>query len=113
MFAVQDEITRAIVNALKVNSADKTSQGWLGCTMMKLNRMQEAQQWITRAGAGPWSNCQPAVAAPRPVTELDNDVRAVSCVANGVCWAIGASVGADNVTVHQIISRWNGKKWVG
>jgi len=50
------------VNALKVSPTDKPSQGWLGCAMMKLNRLQEAQQWITRAGPGPWSNCQPATA---------------------------------------------------
>jgi tetratricopeptide (TPR) repeat protein len=52
------------VNALKVSPTDKTSQGWLGCAMAKLNRLQEAQQWMTRAGSGPWSSCMPAAQMP-------------------------------------------------
>jgi tetratricopeptide (TPR) repeat protein len=52
------------VHALEVNSGDKSSQGWLGCALMKLNRSQEAMQWLSRAGTGPWSNCQPAAPAP-------------------------------------------------
>ncbi len=52
------------VNALKVSPTDKTSQGWLGCAMAKLNRLQEAQQWMTRAGPGAWSNCMPAAQMP-------------------------------------------------
>jgi tetratricopeptide (TPR) repeat protein len=52
------------VNALKVDPSDKSSQGWLGCAMAKLNRVQEAQQWITRAGPGPWSTCMPVAQMP-------------------------------------------------
>ena len=53
------------VRALEVNANDKASQGWLGCALLKLNRVQEGQQWIARAGPGAWSNC---TVAPPPVT---------------------------------------------
>jgi tetratricopeptide (TPR) repeat protein len=45
------------VRALEVNPSDKPSQGWLGCSLIRLNRIQEGQQWISRAGPGAWSNC--------------------------------------------------------
>jgi tetratricopeptide (TPR) repeat protein len=48
------------VRALEVNANDKSSQGWLGCALIKLNRVQEGQQWMNRAGPGAWSNCTPA-----------------------------------------------------
>jgi tetratricopeptide (TPR) repeat protein len=45
------------VRALEVNPNDKPSQGWLGCTLIRLNRVQEGQQWLARAGSGAWSSC--------------------------------------------------------
>lgn len=48
------------VRALEVDAQDKASQGWLGCSLMKLNRMQEGMGWLNRAGSGPWSACQNA-----------------------------------------------------
>jgi tetratricopeptide (TPR) repeat protein len=45
------------VRALEVNPSDKPSQGWLGCALIRLNRITEGQQWISRAGPGAWSNC--------------------------------------------------------
>jgi tetratricopeptide (TPR) repeat protein len=45
------------VRALEVSPTDKASQGWLGCALMRLNRLQEAQQWLSRAGPGAWSTC--------------------------------------------------------
>jgi tetratricopeptide (TPR) repeat protein len=56
------------VNALKVNAADKSSQGWLGCALVKLNRAQEGMQWLNRAGSGPWSACQNAALPAAPGT---------------------------------------------
>jgi tetratricopeptide (TPR) repeat protein len=54
------------VRALEVDASDKSSQGWLGCALIKLNRVQEGQQWMTRAGPGAWSSCTPAPpATPR------------------------------------------------
>ena len=45
------------VRALEVDATDKASQGWLGCALMRLNRVQEGLQWLNRAGSGPWSTC--------------------------------------------------------
>jgi tetratricopeptide (TPR) repeat protein len=53
------------VRALEVNPGDKPSQGWLGCALIRLNRVQEGQQWISRAGPGAWSSCA-NLAAPVP-----------------------------------------------
>jgi tetratricopeptide (TPR) repeat protein len=51
------------VRALEVNPNDKPSQGWLGCALIRLNRIQEGQQWLSRAGPGAWSTCA-SLAAP-------------------------------------------------
>lgn len=48
------------VRALEVDATDKASQGWLGCALVRLNRVQEGMGWLTRAGHGPWSACQNA-----------------------------------------------------
>ena len=53
------------VRALEVNPSDKASQGWLGCSLIRLNRVPEGQQWLNRAGPGAWSNCA-SVAPPAP-----------------------------------------------
>ena len=53
------------VRALEVNPNDKASQGWLGCALIRLGRVQEGQQWINRAGPGAWSSCM-NLAAPGP-----------------------------------------------
>ncbi|MEO5567287.1 MAG: tetratricopeptide repeat protein [Gemmatimonadaceae bacterium] len=53
------------VRALEVDAQDKASQGWLGCSLVKLNRVQEGMGWLNRAGSGPWSACQNA-ALPAP-----------------------------------------------
>jgi tetratricopeptide (TPR) repeat protein len=53
------------VRALEVNAGDKASQGWLGCALVRLNRVQEGLQWLNRAGSGPWSSC---ATLPPPAT---------------------------------------------
>src|SRR5262249_23936912 len=53
---------RFYVRAVEADPTDKTSQGYLGCVLMKLNRPNDAQPFLTRAGQGPWSNCTPAPA---------------------------------------------------
>ena len=53
------------IHALEVDPSDVTSQGWLGCAMIKLNRIEEGLRWLGRAGNGPWSVCRSA-AAPAP-----------------------------------------------
>jgi len=57
---------RFYVRAVQVDPTDKTSQGYLGCVLMKLNRPTDAQPFLTRAGQGPWSSCTPAPAAQTP-----------------------------------------------
>jgi tetratricopeptide (TPR) repeat protein len=53
------------VRALEVSPSDKPSQGWLGCALIRLNRIQEGQQWLSRAGPGAWSTCA-NLPAPAP-----------------------------------------------
>jgi len=50
---------RFYVRAVQADPTDKTAQGYLGCTLMRLNRASEATGFLNRAGAGPWSNCTP------------------------------------------------------
>ena len=52
------------IRALRVDGTDRTSMGYLGCSLARLNRPQEAAQWIQRAGQGPWSNCLNAAPVP-------------------------------------------------
>jgi tetratricopeptide (TPR) repeat protein len=73
---------RFYVRAVTNDPSDKTSEGYLGCALMRLNRAQEGTAFLNRAGPGPWSNCsapapgtqpgglpgsQPAVQAPRQI----------------------------------------------
>ena len=48
---------RFYVRALGANPDDRASQGFLGCTMIKLGRIDEGMRWMNRAGQGSWSNC--------------------------------------------------------
>ena len=46
--------------AIAADTADHTSQGYLGCTLIQLGRVEEGQRWIRRAGSGTWSTCASA-----------------------------------------------------
>ena len=48
------------IRALQVDATDKLSQGFLGCSLIRLGRVQEGMNWIQRAGSGTWSACAPA-----------------------------------------------------
>ena len=48
---------RFFVRAVQVNPEDKSSQGYLGCSLSRLNRLEEAQRFLSRAGPGVWSSC--------------------------------------------------------
>lgn len=61
-----DMARKFYVRALEVAPGDKASQGWLGCALMRLNRVQEAQQWLSRAGQGAWSTCANLAAPVTP-----------------------------------------------
>jgi Flp pilus assembly protein TadD len=68
MFASRnyDLARRFFVRAATVNPNDRATLGYLGCTMMRLNRTVEGAKFLSEAGTGAWSACaQPAqVAAP-------------------------------------------------
>lgn len=62
-----DLARRFFVRAVQANSEDKSAQGYLGCAMMRLNRITEGTKWINNAGSGPWTAClQPLPAATPP-----------------------------------------------
>jgi serine/threonine-protein kinase len=46
--------------AVKADPEDRLSQGFLGCSLIRLGRVEEGMRWIQRAGSGAWSNCVPA-----------------------------------------------------
>lgn len=48
---------RFFIHALTANPEDKASMGYLGCALSRLNRYDEAQRFIARAGPGSWSTC--------------------------------------------------------
>jgi tetratricopeptide (TPR) repeat protein len=55
---------RFYVRAIQADPTDKMSQGYLGCVLIRLNRVQEGTNFLNRAGPGAWSNCTaPAPAA--------------------------------------------------
>ncbi len=62
-----DLARRFFVRAVQANPDDKAAQGYLGCAMMRLNRVDEGTKWINNAGSGPWTAClQPFPAASPP-----------------------------------------------
>jgi tetratricopeptide (TPR) repeat protein len=50
---------RFYVRAVEADPTDKMSQGYLGCALMRLNRVTDATNFMNRAGPGPWTNCTP------------------------------------------------------
>ena len=71
MFASRnyDIARRFFVRAAAINPNDRATLGYLGCTLMRLNRTVEGSTFLNRAGNGTWSACaQPAqVVAPPPL----------------------------------------------
>jgi len=60
-FATQnyDAARRFYIRAVQADSADKLSQGFLGCSLIRLGRVDEGMRWVNRAGPGAWSSCAP------------------------------------------------------
>ncbi len=56
------------VRALGVDSGDRESMGYLGCSLVRLGRPQDAQTFFQRAGQGDWSACATAAPAGAPPT---------------------------------------------
>jgi tetratricopeptide (TPR) repeat protein len=55
-----DAARRFYIRALQVDGTDRLAQGYLGCSLVRLGRLDEGVRWIQRAGAGPWTACAPA-----------------------------------------------------
>jgi tetratricopeptide (TPR) repeat protein len=63
--------SRFYVRSLRSNSSDRNAMGFLGCTLMRLGRREEAMRFLDRAGQGSWSVCA-ALPAPAPAPALPN-----------------------------------------
>ena len=62
-----DLARRFFVRAVQANPQDRAAQGYLGCSLMRLNRAQEGTKFINNAGSGPWTAClQPVTTATPP-----------------------------------------------
>ena len=62
-----DASRRFYLRAVQADTADRLAQGFLGCSLIRLGRIDEGMRWINRAGAGAWSSCAPppgSVVAP-------------------------------------------------
>ena len=55
-----DAARRFYIRTLEVDGTDRLAQGYLGCSLVRLGRLDEGVRWIQRAGNGPWSACAPA-----------------------------------------------------
>jgi len=55
---------RFYIRAVEADPTDKMSQGYLGCTLMRLNQTASGKTFLDRAGPGPWSNCTAVAPAP-------------------------------------------------
>lgn len=61
----QPEIARRFyVRAIQLDPADRTAQGFLGCALVRLQRVDEARRWLERAGPGDWQQCNPPMLPP-------------------------------------------------
>ncbi len=63
--AGQYELARKFyVRAVSANPEDPAAQGFLGCALVKLGRIDEGERWITRAGPGVWTQCVSGATPP-------------------------------------------------
>jgi tetratricopeptide (TPR) repeat protein len=46
------------LRAIALDSTDRSALGFYGCTLKRLGQAQQATQYLTRAGQGPWTACQ-------------------------------------------------------
>lgn len=64
----QPELARRFyVRALEIDPTDRTAQGFLGCALFRLQRLDEARRWLERAGPGDWQQCVPPLPMMPPV----------------------------------------------
>ena len=58
-----DAARRFYLRALGVDASDALSQGYLGCSLIRLGRVAEGVKFIQRAGSGSWTGCLPGQGA--------------------------------------------------
>jgi tetratricopeptide (TPR) repeat protein len=61
-----DLARRFFVRAVQANPQDRSSQGYLGCALMRLGRTQEGTNFINKAGNGSWQACLQPVSSTAP-----------------------------------------------
>jgi len=54
-----DAARRFYLRAVQADTSDRLAQGFLGCSLVRLGRIDEGMRWINRAGSGAWSSCSP------------------------------------------------------
>ncbi len=60
---------RFYVRVVDAAPDDLAAQGFLGCTLLKLGRLDEGNRWLERAGPGAWSSCSASVGVPGAQTQ--------------------------------------------
>jgi tetratricopeptide (TPR) repeat protein len=55
-----DAARRFYIRTLQIDGTDHLAQGYLGCSLVRLGRLDEGVRWIQRAGPGAWTACAPA-----------------------------------------------------
>ncbi|HET9683710.1 MAG TPA: tetratricopeptide repeat protein [Gemmatimonadaceae bacterium] len=55
-----DGARRFYIRALQLDPTDQLAEGYLGCSLVRLGRLDEGVRWIQRAGPGAWTACAPA-----------------------------------------------------
>ncbi|HEX6966076.1 MAG TPA: hypothetical protein VF166_09775 [Gemmatimonadaceae bacterium] len=61
-----DAARNRYVSAVTLDGTDRSAQGYLGCALIELGRVDEGERWITRAGQGGWTACAPSKPATSP-----------------------------------------------
>jgi tetratricopeptide (TPR) repeat protein len=61
-----DAARRFYLRAVQADTSDRLSQGFLGCSLVRLGRIDEGVRFIQRAGPGAWSACAPAPGSTAP-----------------------------------------------
>jgi cytochrome c-type biogenesis protein CcmH/NrfG len=49
------------IRAIKADTSDPAAKGYLGCALIKQNRIDEGEKFLARAGSGSWTSCKPGV----------------------------------------------------
>lgn len=60
---------RFYVRVVDAAPDDLAAQGFLGCTLLKLGRVDEGTRWLERAGPGTWSACGVPASVPGAPTK--------------------------------------------